>query len=240
MAIKFPKTPRLTEVMGQDRQAWRTLLTTVEEKCDGSNVAVWFDGEGLRLQSRGHILYGGTRERQFTAFHGWAASRLDELRAALGWRFVLYGEWCYAKHRSYYDALPDWFVGFDVLDLETNRFLGTAARDEILVSCRAATVPRLWQGPFGKAPAFASFIGTSRFKTIKWRAALAWEAAKAGVLNPMDETDNSDQMEGVYVRVEDASGVVGRMKAHRDGFEKVSSEHWRERPIIRNMLARTV
>jgi len=236
-AIKFPKTPRLTAVMREDLSAWRSHRATVEEKVDGANVGVWFEGGELRLQSRGHVLRGGAWERQFTLFHGWAAQRLDEMRESLGERFVLYGEWCFAKNKAYYDALPDWLLGYDVLDRQAARFLGVEARDELLTRCHVRVVPRLWQGTFGKAPAFGSLIGPSRLKTVKWREALAAEGAKAGVRDPMDETDNSDAMEGVYVRIEDAEGILGRMKVHRAGFEKVRSDHWRERPIIRNTLA---
>ena len=38
----------------------------IEEKIDGANSAVSFDGEGnLLLQSRGHYLDGGFRERHY-------------------------------------------------------------------------------------------------------------------------------------------------------------------------------
>jgi hypothetical protein len=49
----------------------------------------------------------------------------------------------------------------------------------------------------------------------------------------MAETDDSDWMEGVYIRVED-SKVVGRMKLHREGYDKVRSDGWRRRPVIEN------
>ena len=52
----------------------------------------------------------------------------------------------------------------------------------------------------------------------------------------MAETDDSDWMEGVYVRIEDKTGVIGRMKAHREGYMKVQ-DHEQERQVIRNRLA---
>ena len=40
----------------------------VEEKVDGGNAGISFDGDGrLYLQSRGHFLDGGPRERHFSA-----------------------------------------------------------------------------------------------------------------------------------------------------------------------------
>jgi hypothetical protein len=221
--------------MAEDLEHWRHYNAVAEEKIDGANVGIWFDNDfNLKLQSRGHVLHGGAGERQFAPFHGWAAGRHEALEKTLTTRYVLYGEWCFAKNKSYYDILPDWFIGYDVLDRETDTFLATSARDIILIACQVSIVPRLWSGVFSKAPAFGSFLGPSHFKTKHWREVLVQEAARACVKNPMAETDNSDWMEGVYVRVEDDSTVIGRMKLHRDGYGKVSSEHWRQLPLIRN------
>ncbi len=46
----------------------------------------------------------------------WAGAAQRELREALGGRYVMYGEWLYAKHTVFYDALPHYFFEFDVLD----------------------------------------------------------------------------------------------------------------------------
>ena len=236
-AIRFPKTPRLRELSTQDiHRLWKRHSVVVEEKIDGANVGVWFDGEELRLQSRGHVLHGGAGERQFSAFHGWAGGRYQELLGALGQRYVLYGEWCWAKHRAFYDALPDWFLGFDVQDRYTGIRLATGPRNAILESCRITSVPRIWSGTFGKAPAFSSYLGLSSLKTPRWREGLLREAARSGVRDPMPETDNSDWMEGIYIRVEDASGLVASAKLHREGFEKVRNDSWKERPLIKNIL----
>lgn len=232
--IKFPKTPRYVEE--QDLLAWGKLRATVEEKVDGANVGIWFDTTGgLMLQSRGHVLRGGADERQFAPLHGWAASRLDALRVKLGANYVLYGDWCYAKHRAFYDALPDWFIGYDVLDRQASRFLDVKARDAILRACGIEIAPRLWQGLFGKIP-FGALIGPSRFKTPQWKKALMREALRAKASDPMGDTDDSLDLEGLYIRVETEGNLVGRVKLHRIGFEKVRSDHWRERPLIRNAL----
>jgi len=217
-----------------DHRAWARCEAIVEEKVDGANVGVWFDGGEIRLQSRGHVLRGGAHERQFAALHGWALQRERALRDALGDNLVLYGEWCFAKHRAFYDALPDWLLGFDILDRGSGEFLSTARRNRVLATCDVTAVACLWHGPFGKASAFGSLIGPSRYKTPKWREALSREAANAGVRDPMRDTDDSEDMEGVYVRIDDGQRVIGRMKLHREPFEKVRSDEWRSRPLIRN------
>src|SRR5205809_552829 len=79
----------------------------IEEKMDGANCGVSFDAEGaLQLQSRGHFLAGGPRERQFDLFKQWAGAMAHRLLDVLADRLVTYGEWLYAKHSVYYDALP--------------------------------------------------------------------------------------------------------------------------------------
>ena len=46
----------------------------VEEKLDGANAGMSFDAAGrLWLQSRGHFLTGGAREKHFALFKRWAA-----------------------------------------------------------------------------------------------------------------------------------------------------------------------
>lgn len=238
-AIKFPKTPRLAAITREDVYGtWKHAFAVVEEKVDGANVGIWFKNGELRLQSRGHVLRGGPDERQFASFHGWASSRLDSLRETLGERFVVYGEWCFAKHKAYYDALPDWMLGCDVIERESGRFLGVHQRDNLLAACRIQAVARLWSGDFGKASAFGTLLGPSRYKTVRWRDALGEAASLQHVplASILLETDDSDAMEGIYVRVEDDTGVIGRMKLHRDGYVKVRSDHWRDRPLIRNRL----
>ena len=79
----------------------------VEEKMDGANCAIRFAPDGaLLLQSRGHYLAGGPRERQFDLLKAWAGRRAPALWDVLGDRYVLYGEWVYARHTIYYTALP--------------------------------------------------------------------------------------------------------------------------------------
>lgn len=45
----------------------------VEEKMDGANAGISFGGDGeLLIQSRGHFLTGGWRERHFDLLKSWA------------------------------------------------------------------------------------------------------------------------------------------------------------------------
>ena len=114
----------------------------IEEKIDGSNSGISFDDEGiLHLQSRGHYLHGGPREKQFELFKQWASTHQVSFRSILGTRYVLMGEWMFAKHTVFYDALPHYFMEFDVLDVETAAFLDTPSRPKLLGSLAIEPVP---------------------------------------------------------------------------------------------------
>ena len=136
--FKFPRTPHLCGSTGSDddrhlsRQASARLIVDpsliVEEKLDGTNVGLHFTSVGeIVLQGRGHELTAGIHP-QYDLFKRWTSVQRPKLEAALGSRFVLYGEWLYAKHTLHYRALPHYFFALDLYDKETGRFLDGAAR----------------------------------------------------------------------------------------------------------------
>jgi len=130
----------------------RGKYVVVEEKMDGANCGASFGPDcGLLLQSRGHYLLGGPREKQFALFKQWASSLADRLLDRLETRYVLYGEWLYAKHSVYYDLLPHYFLEFDVLDTETGTFLDTPRRAELLAGLPVAPVKVLYAGRRARA-----------------------------------------------------------------------------------------
>ncbi len=136
--LKFPRTPHIagSRIQSGDEdlstvalEDLRGLPVVVEEKLDGSNTGVSFDeSEALILQSRGHVLAGGPRERQFNLFKRWANHHVVALRQILGHRYLMYGEWLYARHTVPYDQLPHFFLEFDVWDRERAEFLSTDRR----------------------------------------------------------------------------------------------------------------
>ena len=105
----------------------------LEEKVDGANAAISFSKDGeLLLQSRGHYLTGGGREKHFNLFKSFSSNIEEKLFNILGDRFIIYGEWLYGKHSIFYDQLPAYFMEFDILDTENNYFLDTASRQKLL------------------------------------------------------------------------------------------------------------
>ena len=154
--FKYPRTrhiegSRLQYGDSADDQSFAELKgqrLVVEEKVDGANCAVSFQNGQLRLQSRGHFLTGGGRERHFDTLKSWAACHADAFQSVLGERYIMYGEWLFAKHTVFYDALPHYFMEFDVLDQEAGLFLSTGRRRDLLAGLPVMPVPVLKDGQF--------------------------------------------------------------------------------------------
>lgn len=217
-------------------------LLVIEEKLDGANAGICFDEAGrLHLQSRGHFLTGGAREKHFNLFKQWAHSRADRLQGALGSRYVLFGEWLFAKHTVFYDELPHYFLEFDILDTADGAFLSTERRRELLAGLPVVPVPVLRTGTVRSLKELRGLIGRSLYKSPDWRQHLTEACAERG-LDPATvwkETDSSDLMEGLYIKVEEEGRVVARYKYIRTSFLSAvldSGTHWLKRPIVPNRL----
>lgn len=255
--VKYPRTRHVASSRLQagdedlDAVPFEDLVgrhLVVEEKVDGANCGVSFDPDsgGMVLQSRGHALTGGARERHFALFKTWATTHHDALEAALGDRYVLYGEWLYARHTVFYDRLPHYLLEFDVLDRHTGRFLDTPSRRALLRGAPVVSVPVLHEGPVPTLAALVGLVGPSSYKSAGWRDALRAAAATGengrtgSVERAVRETDPSDLAEGLYIKAEQDGAVVGRYKWVRASFLDAvasSGSHWLDRPIVANRLA---
>jgi hypothetical protein len=251
LILKYPRTQHLqgSRLQAGDedldstpfaRVAGRFLV--VEEKYDGSNAGLRFDADGrLWPQCRGHVLRGGEREKQFHLFKKWAFVHAAALYAVLGNRYLLYGEWLYAKHTIFYDRLPHYFLEFDVFDTAEGSFLSTERRRALLAGLPVASVPVLRSGPVRSLEELTGLIGSSPGKGPDWRRRLVEVAAARG-LDPervWAETDHSDLMEGLYIKVEEDGKVVERCKFVRASFLAAvgdSGTHWLKRPLLPNQL----
>ena len=214
----------------------------IEEKCDGANSAISFSSDGeLLLQSRGHYLTGGYRERHFNFMKQWATVHRNALYETLGTKYIMYGEWMFAKHTVFYDALPHYFLEFDIRDRETGLFLDTPTRHALLENSPVVSVPVLGNGYFKAKEDVLALLGQSNYISGNQYQNLARAAVKLG-LDPEKnrrETDLSGQMEGLYIKVEEDGRVVDRMKYVRAEFLQCvdfSETHWIDRPIIPNQL----
>ena len=249
---KYPRTHHLhgsrfqpgdDELNDIPREAINGRYVVIEEKCDGANSAISFDQQGrVQLQSRGHFLTGGGREKHFNLLKQWANALADRLWPVLGSRYVMYGEWVYAKHTIFYDSLPHYFLEFDVLDTTRDTFLSTQKRRQLLAGLPIVSVPVLFEGIISAKLALDSLIGLSQYIQPGHLQRLQQLAEQQGldVERIRRETDPSQLMEGLYLKVEDASATLERYKFIRASFLQAVVEaegHWLQRPIIPNQLA---
>ncbi|GAB1836671.1 RNA ligase family protein [Achromobacter xylosoxidans] len=251
--FRYPRTPHLEGSRlqegdhGHDHVPYRELRglrLVVEEKLDGANTGISFSPAGeLLLQSRGHYLVGGGRERQFNFIKAWAQAHAGWLLQRLEDRYVMYGETMSKKHSVFYDALPHHFFEFDVLDRRTGQFLSTAARRELLAGGPVLSVPVLYDG---LAPArladLKALLRPSLAKTARWRDAFEATVRREGqdLALAWKQCDKSDLSEGLYLKVEADGQTLGRYKWVRADFVQAilaSEKHHSEQPYVPNQLA---
>lgn len=214
-----------------------------EEKLDGANTGISFDDDcNMVLQSRGHALQGGARERQFDKFKAWASANEDMLFDRLGTRHVAYFEWMAGTHSIHYDDLPHLAFEEDVLEKGTGRFLTTDERHKMFEGSGVVHVPILHRGALRQRKEVIGLIRRSLYQTPDWRTSFSIAAGRAAadVGKAMQQVDQGELSEGLYLKIEDATGIVGRYKWVRSSFLQTildSGTHWQSRPLIENQLA---
>jgi len=218
----------------------RTLV--IEEKMDGANSAISFSQTGdLHLQSRGHFLTGGTREKHFALFKQWAQAHRRLLWEVLGSRYIAYGEWLYAKHTIFYDRLPHYWLEFDIYDRQRQQFLSTPRRSDLLRNSPIVSVMVVLSGTIGNTKQLAQLVAPSQFiaQGHLERLQTLCEAQGLDAERTLRETDSSLDMEGLYIKIEEGSAVIQRYKFIRPSFLTSvldSQGHWINRPIVPNQL----
>ena len=230
--VKYPRTPHLFGSKGTDddkhlseaesREFIADESLIVEEKIDGTNVGIHFTSAGqMVLQCRGHLITQGMHP-QYDLFKQWTAVKRGVIEERLENRYILFGEWVYARHSVHYRQLPHYFFEFDIYDKEEEAFLSLEKRRSLIVDTGIETVPVLHQGAIGKEE-LEGLIGPSLFDSL--------------FENPVTRrTDNL--MEGLYLRNEAVGAVAGRAKFVRPEFvEKVKqSTHWQHQAMVPNLL----
>jgi ATP-dependent RNA circularization protein (DNA/RNA ligase family) len=219
---KFPHTPHLVW-LGEGHPREDKLLSReeageflsgeviVEEKVDGANLGISLGTDGrVRAQSRGNYLAPGRSHAQWSPLWPWLAEHRAGLEEGLRGGLMLYGEWCYAKHTVSYDALPDWFLGFDVFEVASQRFWAADRRNEWLRQRGLVSVPEVKRGQL----------------TIKRLLGLLGKSAVGRT-----------PMEGVYLRREQGDWLQARAKVVSTAFRQQIEEHWTRHAVTANQLA---
>lgn len=251
--LKYPRTQHIEGSRKQDGDedldsapfseiANRHIV--IEEKMDGANSGISFSDNGeLLLQSRGHYLNGGPRERHFAFLKTWASTFSAQLQEVLENRYIMYGEWMYAKHTIFYTDLQHYFLEFDIYDKQEQIFLSTTERRKFWEALPFITpVKVLFEGKLQKLSQLTDFVTQSYFINEQQteRLKTACEEQNLKTEEVIRETDLSQLMEGLYIKVETNDEVLERYKWVRHDFLQTalnSGSHWHDRPIIPNQLA---
>ncbi|MEW6306178.1 MAG: RNA ligase family protein [Verrucomicrobiota bacterium] len=231
--VKYPRTPHLFGSKGTDddkhlgqkeSEAFiKDPSLIVEEKIDGTNVGIHFTTAGrMVLQCRGHEITEGMHP-QYDLFKQWTSVKREVFEIVLEDRFILYGEWLYARHSVHYRKLPHYFFEFDIYDKDAGQFLDLETRLRMLEGTGIHTVPVVHQG-VAAADDLPGLIAESAFDSE--------------FDNPLTGTTDH-LMEGLYFRTESDGFVTGRAKMVRPEFvEKIKqSEHWQHQAMVPNLLA---
>jgi hypothetical protein len=218
---KFPHTPHLLWLgeggPREDKIFPRTEAAAflegeviVEEKVDGANLGLSLGPDGrLRAQSRGNYLNPAHCHAQWKPLWPWLARHEDALLAALGDGILLFGEWCHARHTIPYDALPDWFLAFDVYEPATKQFWSTDRRNALVRTLGIEIVPEICRDR----------LSLHQVPTLLQRSKLG-----------------SVPAEGTYLRREAEGLLHRRAKVVAPAFQQQIEEHWTRRPLVPNRL----
>lgn len=221
--FKFPRTPHLFVPDGanirDDKQLSEEEIRVflqgtiiVEEKVDGANLGISFNHEGQLVFQNRNTQFTHSTPGQFEKLGEWVYQKYKELENILRQDFILFGEWCYAKHSIAYTQLPDWFIAFDIYDKQQQQFLSKPKRDAMLLSMGLTIIPAIAQKKFTKS--------------ALWQLLLQSKSAFAEV-----------PVEGFYLRIDKGEYLQKRAKLVRPGFMQQIETHWSKQALVANTLA---
>lgn len=253
--IKLPRTLHIEGSRMQDGEVDKDAVKfssltdkflVIEEKVDGTGVGISFDNDAnISIQTRGHVVQKGFfGAKQFAPLHTWADANMDKLWELISDRYILFGEWCYAKHTIFYNNLCDYFLESDIYDRQLNIWLSTSKRQELIsryggdIIC---SVPILKIGRFHPEDQIKDYVQPSFYKTEKWKQDLESYCGKFhyDYSQIIRETDDSILSEGLYIKHEDRDKVIGRFKYVRSQFLETilrSRSHYKDRAIVPNIV----
>eukprot|EP00759_Apiculatamorpha_spiralis_P024822 PhF_6_TR27978/c0_g1_i1/m.41404 len=229
---KFPRTHHLFNVRGSsvlgddilcDAKAMKPFFEQpiiVEEKIDGSNLGIFLDEDGhVCCVNRGKVVNHASGS-QWKTLQRYLDETPEVLEIISAGPYVLYGEWCYAKHTILYNQLPSPFIAFDILDRSTQTYFSTARRDALIASVGGSIpiIPR---------------IAAKKFKDVKeLEALLKTQSAFCG--------SPPQVVEGIYMRLENDTELLARAKLVNPEFLQSIDDagHWQSKEVVKNIVLR--
>lgn len=178
--------------------------TYVQEKIDGANCGMAYLNGHPVVRNRTNILRKGQEMKnpssaQFASAWNWMHEYQSMFDALDGHGpYSVYGEWMIQQHGMIYDALPEWFIAFDVYDWEKGNYIDPKKANDVLLVCGFSMVPTLLSGKLDS------------YETLE-------ELANGSSAFTVDQ-----KREGIIVKVSDGEAITTKFKMVRQGFEQGS------------------
>jgi atypical dual specificity phosphatase len=242
---KFPRTPHLIDTGASTEDDLFCDIfpangrlegnLTIEEKIDGANLGISLDSDlKLVIQNRSHLIHGSDAG-QFKGLEVWvqehsiALFKLLHQDPAFPERYILYGEWCHAKHSIHYTRLDDRFLVFDLYDRLSDTYCSRRVLTKLL---RGSGI---YQVPFIK---YCDTITKQEvLEIIQGRSAFAQKPiSPPGTEGIAKQDDPDSRMEGIYIRLEDPKRLIceARGKVVRSDFLGLDAKHWTRAKFVWN------
>lgn len=251
MIYELPKYPRTYHIHGSkgciDKNSvpfpkCEGTRLIIEEKVDGSCVSVGFLNGEMYVHHRNTLATGP----EFDLFKRFLKANEEELYCILDERYIMYGEWLYAKHTIFYDDLPSYFLEYDVYDRKESIFLSSDRRFGLFKNSSIQQVNQIasWENQVKLTlityPHNITVTSQNDLSTyISKQQKTNFDLIGIDVGAEKAYTDLTGYAEGFYLKEENDDSVLGRYKLIRAGFVQkiLESNHWTKRKLIPNQLS---
>ena len=218
--IKFPRTKHIVNLgaMARDDLLMSSIdiehmlkgIVVVEEKIDGANLGFRYDSnKKIIAQNRSHYVCSSSHP-QFKKLDQWISMHKTGLDSILSkGNLIIYGEWLYSKHSINYTMLPDYFIMFDIYDIDAKKFYSRERVEKMVIGTGLNMVPII-------------FKGKTNLEKLK-------------LLAQTNSQYYNGVVEGVYVRLCNSDWLELRAKIVRADFIS-GDEHWTKGKQVQNML----
>lgn len=156
--IKFPRTKHIINLgamsrddLQMDKKDIDNMLSgeiIVEEKIDGANLGFRLDllTNKILAQNRSHYV-SSSYHLQFKKLDEWIeTNKFGLIKILSGGNYIIYGEWLYSKHSIHYTNLPDYFIMFDLYDIDNNTFFSRDFVEKLIDGTKINLVPLIYRG----------------------------------------------------------------------------------------------
>lgn len=179
----------------------KEISVNVEEKVDGSSVAITLLDDQVLVRNKDKILVKGflsdkPSKKQYAHIWNWVYENIQKFKKLneLQGGCTVYGEWMWMQHGLEYNKLPSWFIAFDIYQHSNARFL----------------IPQLTRDLLNKA----------NFSTSPLISDLRYENYHdyVNLTNGQSAFTDLGNREGVYIKLTDSKNEVFRFKLVRTDF----------------------